>query len=149
MQKIGNYFTRTGWQKDLNETIEDTCLLVRSVVKFSILGYLAFQLGSTNGVFDSLRTKDGEDLADPSDPIKTVSSVVETWKDTVPYSPDGTGFNPRVIREISFEDGTHITLDYRVLVWQPLRKWIHGEEFNPQVGQKYEISPRYGFIALK
>lgn len=59
-------------------------------------------------------------------------------KDNVIYSPTLDGYNPKVIREVTFEDGTETNLEYRTLAWQPFRKWMREQEFNPQPGEKYD-----------
>ncbi|MBW3014501.1 hypothetical protein KY335_04665 [Candidatus Woesearchaeota archaeon] len=101
--------------------------------------YIPYTLASHNGLLDSDRTKEAEEMHDESNPIKTVKTVEEKWRDHI-LTPYGDGFNPRVIRTVTFADGTETKLDYRVMAWQPFMKWKNGYEFNPQAGEKYEVT---------
>jgi len=104
------------------------------------LGYAFVTCADHNGMNDSLRTKTARRYHNPENPIKTVRNVEENWKDNRLHSLDGTGFNPLVKRRVIFEDGSETNLRYRTLAWQPFRRWMIGEEFNPQQGEKYEVT---------
>jgi hypothetical protein len=120
-------------------------------VKYIIGGCILFSLASHNGLLDSNRTKQTEQLYDKNNPTKVVSGVEEEWRDNSPFSlassiAGGAGYNPRVIRKVTFEDSSQTTLDYRVLAHQPFRRWIRGDEFNPQVGEMYEVTKHNQFV---
>ena len=105
-----------------------------------ILGYACVNNVDHNGMNDSLRTKGARRYHNPENPIKTIRSVEETWEDNKLYLSDGTGYNPLAKRKIIFDDGSETTLRYRTLAWQPFRRWIAGEELNPQPGERYEVT---------
>jgi len=100
--------------------------------------YILFNLASHNGILDSARTKEVRQLR--GEQIKTVATVDEEWKDTQIYSLTMDGYNPQVIREVTFEDGSQTTLKYRTLAWQPFMKWKNGEQFEPKQGEQYEVT---------
>ena len=104
------------------------------------LGYAFVTCADQNGINDSLRTKVARKYHNPENPIKVVRNVGETWSDNKLYVPDGTGFNPLVKRRVIFEDGSETNLRYRTLAWSPFKRWLAGEEFNPQPGEKYEVT---------
>lgn len=101
-------------------------------------GFMLYTIASHNGCLDSYRIKEARGLQ--GEATKTVATVDETWKDDGVYTPTLDGYNPKVIREVRFDDGTETTLGYRTLAWQPFRKWLRGEEFDPQPGEKYEVT---------
>ncbi len=108
---------------------------------FVLLGlYACAKTIDGNGLGDSMRTKSANDYHNKSNPVKVVAKVEEEWNDNTIYSPDMTGFNPVVDRTITFEDGTKTSLHYRTLAWQPFKEWVSGEEFKPQVGERYEVT---------
>jgi hypothetical protein len=128
--------------RDFMDRAED---ILRTGAKCAILGYTVFFLASHNGFLDSNRTKQTRQLHNENNPKKVVASVKEEWKDNstialVSSMMGGGGYNPRVIRRVTFEDETQTTLDYRVMAHQPFRRWISGKEFNPQVGERYEVT---------
>ena len=51
----------------------------------------------------------------------------------------GSGYNPRVVRIVEFEDGSTSYLNYRTMAHQPFMRWLKGKEFNPRVGERYEV----------
>jgi hypothetical protein len=119
--------------------------ILKTGAKYAIGGYILFSLASHNGCLDSSRVKQARQLHNENNSTKVVANVEEEWRDNstlelVSSAMGGAGYNPRVIRRVTFEDGTETTLDYRVLAHQPFRRWIAGEEFNPQVGDKYEVT---------
>lgn len=99
---------------------------------------ILYSLASHNGMLDSHRTKEARRLEPQA--TKNVATVEETRKDNVVYSLTLDGYNPKVIREVMFEDGTETRLEYKTLAWQPFNRWANGEEFNPQPGEKYEVT---------
>jgi len=101
-------------------------------------GLIFYSLATHNGFLDSNRTKETEILK--ATKVKTVKNVEEKWTDNTVYSPTLDGYNPKVIRKVTFEDDSNTTLSYRTLAWQPFMKWKNGEEFNPQPGEKYAVS---------
>ena len=128
--------------RDLGGRAVDT---LKTGAKYAIGGYILFSLASHNGCLDSDRARLARRLHDDNNPVKIVKSVEEEWKDNstlalVSSAMGGAGYNPRVIRKVTFEDGTQTTLDYRTMAHQPFRRWIGGEEFNPQVGETYEVT---------
>jgi hypothetical protein len=136
--------------RDFGERAGD---ILKTGVKCAIGAYVILMLASHNGCLDSNRTKQARHLHEVNNLTKVVSSVEEKWKDNstlamVSCAFGGGGYNPRVIRGVTFEDGTQTILNYRVLAHQPLRKWISGEEFNPQVGEKYEVT-KYNQLVRK
>ena len=113
---------------------------LKTGAKVAVGGLILYSIASHNGLLDSYRTKEARELR--GEATKTVATVEESWKDNVVYSPTLDGYNPKVIREVTFEDGTETSLEYRTLAWQPFRRWLRGEEFNPQPGEKYEVTFR-------
>lgn len=109
------------------------------LVKYAIGTYILFNVASGNGCFDANRTKEAlRSYANhQGNVVKIVSNVEE--KLDMGYN-SSTWINPKVTREIDFDDRTETTLSYRTHVWQPLRKWVNGEEFSPKVGEKYEVT---------
>ena len=109
------------------------------LAKYIIGGSILFNLMSANGCFDSNRTKEALRFYEnrQRNVTKTVSDVEEEFD---PCYNSSTWINPRVTREVEFDDGTEITLSYRTHTWQPIRRWINGEEFSPKVGEKYEVT---------
>lgn len=119
--------------------------------KIAFATYLIIQLGSHNGCFDSPRTKEARRYHNPQNPVKVVRRVGERWKDNstlalVSSAVGGSGYNPRVIRDIEFDDGSKTRLDYRVLAWQPFVRWVNGKEFDPKPGEKYEVDKHNGLV---
>ena len=121
--------------RDLGGRAVDT---MKTGAKVAVGGLILYTLASHNGCNDSYRTNEARRLQGES--TKTVATIEETWKDNIVSSPTLDGYNPRVIRKVTFEDGTQTTLDYRTLAHQPFRRWIAGEEFNPQVGEAYKVT---------
>ena len=115
---------------------------LKTGAKVAVGGLILYSLASHNGMLDSNRTREAREYNNASNPIKTVATVKERWEDNVVYSPTLDGYNPKVIREVTFEDGSETRLAYRTLAWQPFRKWLRGEEFNPQPSEKYEVTSR-------
>ncbi len=107
------------------------------VAKVAIGGLVLYSLLSHNGLLDSPRTKMASRLHNMDNSTKTVSYVDEKWSDNIPMMH---GYNPRVIRNVNFDDGSQTTLSYRTMAWQPFMRWLGGEEFDPQVGERYEVS---------
>ena len=108
-------------------------------------GWILCGLLSHNGCVDSARTKNAMRNHRKNNPVKVVKDVKETWRDNstmaLIYSVfGGGGYNPQVIRMITFEDGSKTHLNYRTMAHQPFMRWLHGEEFNPQPGEIYEIN---------
>ena len=127
--------------KDKLRNIGDEIVgLIPKGIGILALGYALVTCADHNGINDSLRTRVAKQHHSLENPIKTVRSVEETWRDNKMYSPDGTGFNPLVKRRIIFDDGSETSLRYRTLVWQPFVRWAAGEEFSPQPGEKYEVA---------
>jgi len=119
-----------------------TGVAAKLLVGSLILGSLA----SHNGCLDSYRTNQTKRFEDPANPVKRVTDVVETWKDNnVGYS-GLERYNPLVIRAVTFHDGTKTTLNYRTVAHQSIRRWMSGDEFNPQVGSLYEVTPANMFV---
>jgi len=115
--------------------------LLRTGIKSVIAALVVYSLASHNGHLDSMRTKETSHLQGlVGNKIKTVASVEEYWKDNVTYSLMMDGYNPLVRRNVLFEDGSQTTLRYRTLAWQPLMKWINGNEFNHRQGEQYEVT---------
>jgi hypothetical protein len=146
---LNSYIIKMEYKRTFKDKIGDYVSgagdLLKTGVKVAIGGYIFFSLASHNGCLDSNRTKSARQLHDENNPTKVVANIEEEWKDNstlafVSSAMGGAGYNPRVIRRVTFEDGTQTTLDYRVLAHQPFRKWIAGEEFNPKVGDKYEVT---------
>lgn len=113
---------------------------------FTAAGFCCTSLIDHNGGMDSPRTSQAIRLSSPNNPIKTVASVYEEWEDSTLFALDGTGYNPLVIRHITFEDGTETGVRYRTLAWQPFRRWIRGDEFSPQKGEQYEVTLNNNFV---
>lgn len=112
---------------------------VLGTIATALIGaYSIFSLASHNGVLDSMRTKEANKYIHNTDITKVVHSVEEEWEDYFPWMLDG--YNPKVTRTVTFEDGTETTLTYRTLAHQPYRKLISGEEFKPQKGEKYLVA---------
>ena len=123
----------------LKERVGDILKTGAKVVAGGVVGgYILFSLASHNGMLDSARTKEARQLR--GEQVKTVATVDEEWKDTQVYSPTMDGYNPQVIREVTFEDGSQTTLKYRTLAWQPFMKWKNGEQFEPKQGEQYEVT---------
>ena len=114
---------------------------LKGIVAGLIIGITA----DHNGCMDSYRTEQARYfLSNPENPIKTIASVEEKWKNNSPLeffssATGGVGYNPLIIRTVTFEDQSQTKLRYRTLAWQPFRKWISGEDFNPQIGERYEV----------
>lgn len=111
---------------------------LRTGAKVAVECLILYTLFSQNGMLDSNRTKEAGRLH--GEATKTVATVEETWKDDVIYSPMLDGYNPKVIREVTFEDGSKTKLEYRTLAWQPFMKLKNGEEFYIKAGKKYEVT---------
>ena len=109
------------------------------LAKYAIGGYILFNLMSAHSCFDSNRIKEALRFCENrhGNVTKTVSNVEEEFD---PGYNSSTWINPKVTREVRFEDGTEITLSYRTHTWQPIRRWINGEEFSPKAGEKYEVT---------
>jgi len=129
----------------LNNFADDALDVLKDGAKYALGAYILFNLTSHNGCLDSRRTKQAEGLYDANNPVKIVANVDEEWRDNSPFVLFGA-YNPRVIRRVTFEDGTQATLDYRVLAYQPFRRLVSGEEFNPQVGERYQVTGSNEFI---
>ena len=119
---------------------------VRDLAPLVLTGYVIFNLGSANGCFDSERAIEAAKRHDAENPIKTVASVEEKWYDNSALGyfsamMGGAGYNPRVIRTVTFDDGSEASLDYRTAAWQPMRRSLAGKEFKPQPGEQYEVVP--------
>ncbi len=122
------------------KTVDEIGYRVGGFIPPLLVGYMIFSLGSHNGCLDSDRTGGALRHQNPSNPIKTVVSVEEEWSDNSALSMISGGvYNPHVRREITFEDGSKAMLSYRTQAWQPIRRWLRGEEFNPKPGEKYEV----------
>jgi hypothetical protein len=121
---------------------EKACDFFKAGVKLAFTGYITFSLLSHNGCLDSQRTEQAKSLHNTNNQTKVVTRIGEEWKDNSKYllAMGGNGYNPRVIRTIIFEDGTQSIVDYRTLAHQPITRWLKGEEFNPQAGEKYEVT---------
>ncbi|MFA5797907.1 MAG: hypothetical protein WC916_07805 [Candidatus Woesearchaeota archaeon] len=137
------------YKRTLNDVIDGlgdgAVYVLKKGVKYGIGICIGFYLLSHNGFLDSDRTKQAEQLHNANNPTKVVASVNEKWSDNSMFALassmiGGGGYNPRVIREVIFEDGSQTTLDYRVLAHQPFVRWMAGEEFNPKVGERYEVT---------
>lgn len=113
----------------------------KTVGTMIIGGLILYNLASHNGKLDSLRSKEARKYHNSTNPIKIIENVEETWKDDWSLSPMLDGYNPRVIRKITFQDGSKTKLDYRTHAWQPFMKWRNGDEFNPKPNEKYEVTP--------
>ncbi len=113
------------------------------VIGATTLCLAIYGCSSHNGMFDSMRTKEAAWLqGNPTNTVRTVAAVEEEWKDNVTYSLMMDGYNPKVRREVTFEDGSQTTLNYRTLAWQPIMRWKNGDMFNPQPGEQYEVTSR-------
>ena len=109
------------------------------LAKYAIGGYFLFNLMSANGCFDSNRTR--EALRFYENRQGNVTRIVSNVEEEVdPGYNSSTWINPRVTREVEFDDGTKIILSYRTQTWQSIRKLINGEEFSPKVGERYEVT---------
>lgn len=111
--------------------------------KMSLLGTVIFTNLGYNGCLDSERTRTTGTPNERDNVIKTVEGVAE---DLNPGYNSSTWINPQVTREIVFNDGSQRTLQYRTRSWQPFRRWIFGEEFNPQPGEHYEVTKDNTFV---
>lgn len=109
------------------------------LVMYAIGGYVLFNFMSANGCLDSNRTREALRFYEnrQGNIVKTISNVEEGFD--FGYN-SSTWINPRITREVEFDDGTETTLLYRIRAWQPFVKWINGEEFSPKVGEKYEVT---------
>ena len=125
---------------------EKSAIIIKKGALFGLGAYLLFHLTSNNGLLDSNRTKETGYLNKPSNQVKQVVHVDEEWRDNKIYSLDLTGYNPKVIRHVQFSDGTETTLNYRTLAWQPFRKWMSGEEFEPKKGEQYEVTQNNAIV---
>jgi hypothetical protein len=116
-----------------------------NIAKYSIIGLLLYNFGSHNGCFDSERTEEAfRNFANRKDNVvKTVAAVRE---ETDPGYNSATWMNPMVTREVEFDDGTEATLRYRTHAWMPMRRWINGDEFSPEVGESYEVTKHNQFV---
>lgn len=103
-------------------------------------GLILYNLASQNGILDSMRTKEARRYISSDNSIKTVANVEEKWKNYWSCTPMLDDYNPRVIRKVTFKDGSKTRLDYRILAWQPFVRWKNGEEFNPRPEEKYEVT---------
>ncbi|MBW3014881.1 hypothetical protein KY330_00505 [Candidatus Woesearchaeota archaeon] len=121
-------------KQDVNYYLKDLALA-------GIGCYFFFSLFSHNGCFDSLRTKDAMQYRSKDNLVKVVESVEEEWKDNEQYMVLD-GYNPKVIRKVKFKDGSDTWLSYRTMAHQPYMKWLHGDEFDPKVGERYEVRGR-------
>jgi hypothetical protein len=116
-----------------------------NIAKCSIIGLLLYNFGSENGCFDSERAEDAlRNFAHRKDNV--VKTVVGVTEETDPGYNSATWMNPMVTREVEFDDGTEITLRYRTHAWMPMRRWINGDEFSPEVGERYEVTKRNQFV---
>lgn len=115
------------------------------LVMYAIGGYVLFNFMSANGCLDSNRTREALRFYEnrQGNVVKTVSNVEEEFDWGYNSS---TWINPRVTREVEFDDGTKTTLSYRTRAWQPFRRWINGEEFSPNVGEKYEVADNHQLV---
>ncbi len=114
-----------------------------TLIKPLLGGYIIFALMDNNGCLDSDRTRETQWLHRlQGAQVKTVENVEERWRDDIFCSPMFDGYNPQVIREVIFDDGSQTTLSYRTLAWQPFMRWKNGEEFSPKVGERYEVTSR-------
>ncbi len=132
--------------KNLEELKHTTKEYLKTGAKCVFGALIAINLASHNGFYDSMRTKEALRYQDPTNPVKVVSKVKEKWKDDKIYSLALEGYNPRVIRTVTFNDGSQIKLDYRVLAWKPFMKWKNGEEFDPKPGERYELTKQNGLV---
>ncbi len=135
-----NQTLTTRIKEGAQEAIGRTLMFIPKLGFALFLVYSCARTIDGNGLGDSLRTKSANDYHNDNNPVKTVAKVEEKWYDNEVYSIDLTGFNPLVIRQITFDDETTTSLRYRTLAHQPFRRWIVGEEFNPQVGERYEVT---------
>jgi len=78
-------------------------------------GLIVYSLASQNGKLDSMRTKEAKRYISRSTIIKTVSGVEEKWRNHWTCTPMLDGYNPRVIRNVIFEDRSKTRLSYRTL----------------------------------
>jgi len=129
--------------KDIgNRTIDFVYGTTKKAIPILLGSYIYFSLLSHNGCMDSDREERAARKHHINNPIRTVESVEETWKDNNPYCfISGAGYNPRVIRNITFEDGSTTRLDYRTAAHQPYRRWLRGNEFNPKPNERFEVDP--------
>ncbi len=122
---------------------------VKRVLPGMFAGYVIFSLGSHNGCIDSDRTKEAARHHKPENPVKTVVSVEEHWRDNSDFDffasmMGGGGYNPHVTRRVVFDDGSQAILNYRTEAWKSMKRWLNGEEFDPKPGEKYEVVPEGG-----
>ena len=116
-------------------------------LKYAALMAVGFFFLSHNGCLDSRRTKQTRWLHSSDNLVKSVANVDESWRDNSEIAMltcvfGGGGYNPQVIRTITFEDGTETTVKYRTLAHQPFRRWGGGDEFDPELGEEYEVTPQ-------
>lgn len=131
--------------RTLDHAIEGTKLVLKLGGTAFLAVYLPLTLASHNGLLDSDRTDEAEEKHAENNPIKTVKTVEEQWEDCF-ITPYGDSFNPRVIRTVTFKDGSGTELDYRTLAWQPFMRWKNGDEFDPKPGEKYEVTSGNGLV---
>ncbi|HLC57185.1 MAG TPA: hypothetical protein VJH95_01290 [Candidatus Nanoarchaeia archaeon] len=128
----------------LNHIADGAFKFVRRGACIAVLAYSVYSLFSHNGLLDSPRMKETGRYHSDENHVKTVANVRERWEDDNPGMINKitlNGYNPKVIREIVFDDGSRARLEYRTLAWQPIMRWKNGEEFNPRPGEKYEVTP--------
>lgn len=124
----------------VNNVLDSATNVIGEVVLFTLPLFAISNLGDHNGLLDSPRTKQAAKYAISG--TKTVKAVEERWKDNVIYGPAMDGYNPLVIRDVTFEDGSTARLRYRTLAWQPFRGWLCGEEFDPKSNERYEVDAK-------
>ena len=120
--------------------LEGSAYLLKRAVMLTAGAYVIGATLAGNGCMDSGRTRLSAKLHDSSNPIKAVKSVSEEWTGTEVATPTMDGYNPRVKRNVVFEDGSKTTLLYHTLAWEPFRTWMGGEKFEPKPGEQYEVT---------
>jgi len=114
------------------------------LTKYAVCGYILFNLLSDNGFLDSERSKESMRYENQQGNVmKTVVDVTETMN---PCYNSSTWINPKVTREVLFDDGTETELSYRTHTWFQLRNRLYGEEFVPRIGEQYEVTSNNNLV---
>jgi len=126
-------------EQNLKEKIKDFVYTgIKTTLKAGLVTYIVCTWISNNGCMDSKRTKQA--LYDSEKPTNTVKIVRSVEEDLEPHFHSGHYLNPEAIRKITFEDGSETNLHYRTNAWQPMRRWIDGDEFKPVPRERYEVT---------
>ena len=123
-----------------SDKLEDAGKILEAGI-ISLVGLVTlYSLADQTGLLDSMRTVEARRFANPLNTVKKIARVEEEWKDNRAYTPTFDGYNPKVIRTVTFEDGSQTILQYRMAAWQPFRRWLNGNEFNPLPEEHYEVA---------